>query len=333
MHRFGYKKSIFKKVELLSTIYCYFICYNVLIRMRAEDIITEANFDYLAPDKSCKEARFYLLPKIHKTGSVPGRPVVSTNSHPTKRISEFVDAHIKDYVQEIPTYIWDTTHLIQLLNEVGKVPKDAIIFTMDVTALYSNVPNHEGTLAVANKLRNDPSKRVLTKWILELMTLVLHKTNIGFNGEHYIQTSGISMGCDFSPSMANIFMDRLEKEALSTAPFKPLWFKRYIDDCLGIWTHGLDKFKEFVNHMNQQHPMISFTYEYSTDHVNFLDTQVCIDKVTDTIYTRLYTKPTDTHSYLHATSCHHTPSITKGPYGQFLRIRRICKNSLISGKK
>ena len=42
------------------------------------------------------------------------------------------------------------------------------------------------------------------------------------------------------------------------------------------------------------------------------------------IYTTLYEKPTDTHLYLHYTSSHHAPSKTKGPYGQFLRLRRIC---------
>ena len=42
-------------------------------------------------------------------------------------------------------------------------------------------------------------------------------------------------------------------------------------------------------------------------------------------YTTLYEKPTDTHLiYLHYTSSHHAPCKTKGPYGQFLRLRRIC---------
>ena len=42
------------------------------------------------------------------------------------------------------------------------------------------------------------------------------------------------------------------------------------------------------------------------------------------LYTTLYEKPTDTHLYLHYTSAHHKPCHTKGSYGQFLRIRRIC---------
>ena len=38
--------------------------------------------------------RFYILPKIYKTGN-PGCPIVSSSSHPTERISQFVNHHLK----------------------------------------------------------------------------------------------------------------------------------------------------------------------------------------------------------------------------------------------
>ena len=37
-----------------------------------------------------KPGYFYILLKIHKHGN-PGRRIVSSNGHPTERISEFVD--------------------------------------------------------------------------------------------------------------------------------------------------------------------------------------------------------------------------------------------------
>ena len=42
------------------------------------------------------------------------------------------------------------------------------------------------------------------------------------------------------------------------------------------------------------------------------------------LYTTLYEKPTEKHLYFHYTSAHHKPCNTKGPFGQFLRICRIC---------
>ena len=52
---------------------------------------------------------------------------------------------------------------------------------------------------------------------------------------------------------------------------------------------------------------------------------VCRDK--DSLYTDLYVKETATHSYLHFTSCHPKTCTRKGPYGNFLRIKRNCTRS------
>ena len=83
------------------------------------------------------------------------------------------------------------------------------------------------------------------------------------------------------------------------------------------------KLNEFITYLNSKHPTIKFTHESSTTQINFLDTTVKINDSRN-LYTTSYEKPTDTHLYLHYTSAHHAPSKTKGPYGQFLRLRRIC---------
>jgi hypothetical protein len=54
-----------------------------------------------------------------------------------------------------------------------------------------------------------------------------------------------------------------------------------------------------------------------------LDTRVLKDLNQKLILT-LYTKPTDTHSYLHFTSAHPMHQKTSGPYSQLVRIKRIC---------
>ena len=68
-----------------------------------------------------------------------------------------------------------------------------------------------------------------------------------------------------------------------------------------------------------------FTSDYSDRSINFLDVQISISDNGE-ISTDLYTKPTDTHQYLQATSCH--PNHTKKgiPYSQALRILRICSD-------
>ena len=130
------------------------------------------------------------------------------------------------------------------------------------------------------------------------------------------------MGTALAPNYANLFMDRFEIKALENWLRKPIIWLRFIDDIFMIWQHGRDELDKFIVYLNQIHENTKFTSEVSTHSVNFLDTTVKID-TDNTLYTTLYEKPTDTYLYLHYQSARHGPCHTKGPYGQFLRIR-IC---------
>ena len=292
-----------------------------LIKMRSLNLITEKNFEFLNL-KNPKEARFYLLPKIHKK-DIPGRPICSSINHPTSNISKFIDEHIKSYVPKTNSYVRDTQHFISRLKQLGKIPDNALLVTLDVSSLYTNIPNHEGILAVADHIRRDPEKQKIGPHLLKLLELVLHSINFNFNGDHYLQIGGTAMGTAVAPNYANLFMDRFETKALANWSLKPLIWLRFIDDIFMTWTHGEDTLGEFIIYLNGIHPTIKFTHELSNTHINFLDTTVKVNSHRE-LYTTLYEKPTDTHLYLHYTSSHHAPSKTKGPYGQFLRLRTIC---------
>ena len=49
--------------------------------------------------------------------------------------------------------------------------------------------------------------------------------------------------------------------------------------------------------------------------------------------TDLYIKPTDTHQYLHASSCHVFHSKKSIPYSQALRLNRICSENSFFNKR
>ena len=201
---------------------------DTLAQMRQKGLISERNFDHLAP-VDYTEARFYMLPKIHKKG-VPGRPICTSVNHQTSRISKLVDEHIKEYVPKTKSYIRDTQDFIKNIKSLGPIPEGAILCTLDVSSLYTNIPNNEGILAVAAKLRQDPTKGPITNFILDLLKLVLHSMNFTFNGDHYLQTGGTAMGTALAPNYTNLFMDRYETKALAGYPLTPLTWKRFIDD-------------------------------------------------------------------------------------------------------
>ena len=69
---------------------------------------------------------------------------------------------------------------------------------------------------------------------------------------------------------------------------------------------------------------MKFTYETSSDTVNFLDLNVSLRN--GTIHTDLYIKPTDSHHYLHYQYSHPLYTKTSIPYSQALRVNRICSS-------
>jgi len=284
---------------------------------------------YYLTDRECKTAKLYLLPKIHK-GKIPppGRPIVSANGCPTEKISQLVDNFLTPPTTIfIRSYVKDTTDFIKKLEAVGTLPPNCLLATLDVTSLYTNIPNKEGLDAakrLLSRYRPEQNLKPSNQTIIELLEMVLSMNNFTFNGDNYIQVGGTAMGTKAAPGFANCFMGDFENQFVHPYRQQPLKYLRFLDDCFLIWQHSREDLDTFVNHMNTQMESIKFTMEVSESHVNFLDTTVRINPDNNTLETDLYCKPTDSHNYLLYNSAHPKKCKQSIPYSQFLRIRRIC---------
>ena len=79
----------------------------------------------------------------------------------------------------------------------------------------------------------------------------------------------------------------------------------------------------FILHLNTVHSTIKFTAEIFTPKSDFLDTTVYRND-DGSLWTDLFCKPTDTHSYLRYENSHPPHCKRSLPYSQFLHLRRIC---------
>ena len=154
--------------------------------------------------------RFYLLPKIHKEGN-PGRPIISSVNCHTSKTSSFVDYHIQDSAQSLKSYVKDTTDFINKISTLGELPEESYLVTMDVKALYTNIPNKEGLQALKETLDKKQHKSIATTVIITLMILILTLNNFIFNEKNYVQIKGCAMGTICAPPFANIFMGKFEE--------------------------------------------------------------------------------------------------------------------------
>ena len=228
----------------------------------------------------------YLLPKIHKPGvPPPGRPVVSANSCPTERISTFVDIFTKNLVPRVPSYINDTGHFLTILKDVVQhLPEETLLCTLDVTFLYTNIPNEEGWRAVAFWLLNfrpqktTPAGQPTNTSLLTLLKMVLELNNFQFNGQNYLQIGGTAMGTRVAPTLANLFMGHFEEKHVYTYKSQPLLWVRFIDGIFMIWTHRRQELEDFTTHLNTVHQTIKFTSTVSEKEISFLDTKILIEK-------------------------------------------------------
>ena len=192
---------------------------------------------------------------------------------------------------------------------------------MDVKSLFTNIPNIEGINAVAKALENQMDLKIPTRVIIKFLHLTLTLNNFSFNGRNIFQKKGSSMGSKSSCRYAVVFMDDFENKHIYPRTLNQAL--AYYDDIFMLWTESEAKLKAFFEQINKTHSMIKFDYKYSYESIEFLDTLVFKNN-RNSLSTKLYSKPTDRPTYTHVTSYQPKSQIQNIPYGQALRVKRMC---------
>ena len=291
-----------------------------LDKMLLSEEISDKTYNYLISGGT-RTSVFYLLPKIHKSlDKPPGRPIVSSINSPTEKISQLLDLVLQPYVQKTKSYIKDTPNFIRKLLSIKDLTDQDWLFTFDVTSLYTNIPHSEGLEAVRRMISSRTEPPSVSN-ILNLLEMVLTMNNFKFNNQHYLQISGTVLGTCVAPTYANIFMNDLEHHHVYNYSDKLRYWYRFIDDIWGFFRGTETDLKNFHEYLNSIHETIKFTLEYSKTSVIFLDVETYRENPNE-ILTRIYNKPTDSHSYLEFSSCHPNSMKSSIPFSQLLRGRR-----------
>lgn len=199
---------------------------------------------------------------------------------------------------------------------------------MDVISLYTNNEKQIGITACKYFLgKHSIQYEKHNQMLIQMIENCLTKNLFLFGEEIYIQTKGTAMGFSFSPSYACLTMGWWEQH-LAWHPDHDeyvnktvSWF-RFIDDLFIICDGTELGFQKYFEILNNTEANIRFTYEISRERVTFLDTEMYVKS--GKIHTTLHRKKTATNAVLHAQSFHQNSLIQNIPYGEFLRIKRIC---------
>ena len=107
------------------------------------------------------------------------------------------------------------------MRNLGPLPSNAILVTVDVVALYPSIPHKDGLDALKSFLvRHNFHDRIIQA-IADMAELVLTRNLFEFNEEYFLQVAGTAIGTKMAPAYANIFMSILETEILTESPLSP----------------------------------------------------------------------------------------------------------------
>ena len=263
--------------------------------------------------------------KTHKPNN-PLRLITSCRGTAIERLSEFTEFYLKPLAQKLPSFIKDTTHLLQKIEQVNDtlspLPPHALLVSWDIVSMFPNIDNNLGLTAVKCALDTREIQAPATDCILEAVELCLKHNNSQFVDNHYLQTHGTAMGPRNACSYADLAMGHIDHLAKTGGDIHPTFWWRYRDDIIDIWLHGQDKLLKFTEYINSLYPTIKFELVVSHNQLNVLDLTLHLDN--GVISTDTYSKPTDSHLYLAPTSAHPSHCIKAIPYNVALRLKRNC---------
>ena len=110
-----------------------------------------------------------------------------------------------------------------------KIEESDILTSFDVISLYTKIPIDESIKVIRDIVRNGETTK--------LVEICLKATFFSFRGETYEQKERVAIGSPLSLIVANIFMEKLEKDTIDSFPKKPKWWLRIMDDVYNNCPH------------------------------------------------------------------------------------------------
>ena len=148
----------------------------------------------------------------------------------------------------IPSHIRDATDFIIRLKNLGRVPENSILATLDVSSLYTNIDADDG-LAI---IEEEPTKTGQTQPSAKTLTCHLEKVlklnNFAFDNHNFIQVKGTAMGTRAATNFANVYMGQFE----DTFVYRTEWYHyiidwvRFIDVISFIWKGDESSLATFI---------------------------------------------------------------------------------------
>jgi hypothetical protein len=280
-------------------------------------------------------AHFYLTLKAHKlkpgenVTKLKSRPIVSCPGSLLAPLGTWVDRKLQPVATIQQSYFRNSFDLRQALLQL-QLPPNARLFTADAVSMYTNIPTNTAINVIGQKLRryassHDSSYPVMA--VQSALSLVMRNNVFTFGDMTFKQLNGTAMGTPPAPPYATLYYSVYEDSFLHQFDKSLLFYKRFIDDVIGIWLCDSDPLTDenrwcaFQAAMNQGRGL-NWEFSNRSHKVDFMDLTISIH--TNCIQTTLYEKPMNLYLYIPPHSAH-LPGLLPGIiHGTLFRIFTLC---------
>ena len=291
--------------------------------------------------------RFYLTLKAHKlkpgqmVDHLKSRPIVSCPGSLLHGLGVWVDRKLREVAQRTVSYFKNTLELKKEVVDLN-LPRNARLFAADAVSMYTNIPTHTALNLIGNTSIS----------INENITTIPHRRHQGrptsdHDNEYlYIRrpdpktTQRDRYGYPPpppppppppAPPYATIYYGIHEEKFLPHHAQRVMFYRRFIDDVIGIWcphnNHKKDAL-EWDNFKNKMNAFPGLTWEFSerAKTIDFMDMTISINK-SNKIETTLFEKRLNLHLYIPPHSAH-PPGLLPGIVnGTLFRIFTLCSDN------
>ena len=297
-----------------------------------------------------KEASYlYLTAKVHKT-PLKTRPIISTVGSITSGLGRWVDVELKKISKHLPYMAKSSREVKNDLCSQQWEPS-SLLFTMDATSMYTNI-HVKHALPTIKEFLTDSAQgieickksKISINALVAAIEIVMEHNVFRFGDTFWLQLAGTAMGTAPAPEWSTVYFAIWEIAIISLFP-ELTYYRRYIDDGMGIWTPRAplclaadkarwEQFQAKVQCFGSDHPFflnddrykpLEWTFSDRCKSAIFLDLNISL--LDDgNICTRIYEKPMNLYLYLPSGSCH-SPGVLKGLiHGAVRRAFALCSD-------
>ena len=279
---------------------------------------------FITPEYS-KPGKMYVNIKTHKIYN-PVRVVTSGCSTAVESLLIFAEKELYKLAGNLPSQIKDTNDMLNIIDNLNNncIPEKKFLISFVVVNMFPSIHNESAIKSVERLLITRSILNPPTLCIFEALRLRLECNNSIFNNKFYLQTDGTALGPNMSCSYSDIAMAVYDEKAREH-PFKTLIWKRFRDDVIALWIHSNEDANHYLDYLKtiDASGKIRFTMETATENeLEFLALRLKL-KGCNKITVDVYSKPTNSFTYIDPKTCYPSRNMNKIPESIALRLRYL----------